>query len=251
MAATACRQTGVPANEPASVVRIAAAADLRFALDELTASFRREHPGTTVSVSYGSSGTFFAQLVSRAPFDLFLSADIAYPRELAARGLTIPASEFTYAVGRIAIWVPPGSPIDVAGLGMQALTAAGVTHVSIANPEHAPYGRAAEAAMRAAGVYDAVKSRLVLGENISQAMQFAQSGAAQVGVVALSLALAPAAIGGRYWIVPTDTYPPLEQGGAILNWAIDVNTARAFRSYLMSDPARALLARYGFSRPVA
>jgi molybdate transport system substrate-binding protein len=232
---------------PAAGLSIAAAADLRFALDELTAAFRRAHPEIAVSVSYGSSGTFFAQLVNGAPFDLFLSADVSYPRQLAARGLTIPGSEFTYAVGRIVVWVPASSPIDVARLGMRALDAPGVTHVSIANPEHAPYGRAAEAAMRSAGVYEAVRPKLVFGENVSQALQFVQSGSAEIGIVALSLAVSPAVAGsGTFWEVPLESYPRIEQGGTILRWSANPEAARLFRSLILADTGRAVLKRYGF-----
>jgi molybdate transport system substrate-binding protein len=247
-----CRQTPPPPSRPAPAVRIAAAADLRFALDELTAVFRQRHPGTVVTVSYGSSGTFFAQLVNHAPFDLFLSADIAYPRQLAERGLTVPGSAFTYAIGRIVVWVPAASPIDIEHLGMRALAAPEASHVAIANPEHAPYGRAAESAMRAAGVYDAAKPKLVFGENVSQAMQFVQSGSADVGVVALSLALSPTVgSAGRFWTVPVETYPRMEQSGVILRWAADVDAARLFRSFLLDEQARVVLKQYGFSLPGA
>lgn len=250
VAGAACRRQAPPASGAASAVRIAAAADLRAALDEIIVAFGAEHPGVAASASYGSSGTFFAQLTNRAPFDLFLSADLAYPRQLVERGLTVPGSEFTYAVGRIVLWVPAASSIDVERLGMSALTAPGVSHVSIANPEHAPYGRAAESAMRSAGVYDRVRPTLVFGENVSQAMQFVQSGSADIGMVALSLALSPAAASaGRYVVVPPDTYPSLEQGGAILKWAADVDASRLFRSFLLGDSARTVLARYGFSLP--
>ena len=229
-------------------MRIAAAADLRYALDELTPVFLKKEPGVTLTVSYGSSGTFFAQLLNRAPFDVFLSADVTYPRQLAERGLTLPDSEFIYAIGRLALWVPASSPLDVTRLGMRALAEPAVAHVSIANPEHAPYGRAAEAAMRSSGVYDVARPKLVYGENVSQALQFVQSGSADVGIVALSLALAPA-VGGRFWEVPASDYPRMEQGGAILQWASNPEAARALRSFLLGDEARAILKRYGFSLP--
>src|SRR5207302_10205655 len=149
-AGAACRR---PAT-PQAVVRVAAAADLRFALDELTTGFKAAHRDVDVTISFGSSGTFFAQLANHAPFDVFLSADMKYPQQLAERGLTLPGAEFTYAVGRIVLWTCATSPIGVTHAGMSALTDRRVMHVSIANPEHAPYGRAAQAAMRSAGVYD-------------------------------------------------------------------------------------------------
>jgi molybdate transport system substrate-binding protein len=243
------RSTPQGRSGPATV-RIAAAADLRFALEELTALFGKEHSDVAVSVSYGSSGTEYAQLVNRAPFDLFLSADVTYPRQLAQRGLTLPDAEFTYAFGRIVLWVPASSSIDVARLGMSALKEPTIAHVAIANPEHAPYGRAAEAAMRSAGVYDLVRSKLVFGENVSQALQFVQSGSADVGIVALSLALSPTvAHAGRFWEVPLDAYPRLEQGGTILQWASNPDAARSFRSFMLGADGRAVLKRYGFLAP--
>ena len=228
---------------------MAAAADLNAVLGDVIARFGGSHD-VDISVSYGSSGTFYAQLLNRAPFDLFLSADVAYPNQLAARGLTLPQSEFTYAIGRLALWAPASSPLDVERDGLQALTQASIAHVAIANPEHAPYGRAAVAAMQAAGVYDRARPKLVLGENVAQAMQFVQSGAADAGLVAMSLTLAPNVKGrGRLFEVPASTYPRLEQGGTILKWAADVDAARALRRFLLSADGQAILKQYGFSLP--
>ena len=215
-------------------------------------AFREAHSDVDVSASYGSSGTFYAQLLNQAPFDLFLSADLGFTRQLAERSLTVPGSDFTYAAGRIVLWVRASSPIDVGRLGMKALEADDVSHVAIANPEHAPYGRAAQAAMHAAGVYDLVKPRLVLGENVSQALQFVQSGSADIGIVALSLVLSPTLAGaGRFWEVPPDRYPRLEQGGTILRWASNPAAAWQFRSLMLGDEGRAVLGRYGFFLPGA
>jgi molybdate transport system substrate-binding protein len=230
-------------------VRIAAASDLNAALGDVITGFTASR-NIDVSVSFGSSGTFYAQLVNHAPFDLFLSADVAYPRQLAAKGLTVPDSEFAYANGRIVLWTPAASTIDVEDAGLQALTSDRIAHIAIANPEHAPYGRAAVAALTRAGVYDRVRSKLVFGENVAQAMQFASTGAADVGIVALSLAMAPASKGsGRWFEIPATDYPPIEQGGVILQWASDVAAARAFRSYLTSEVGRAILKQYGFAIP--
>ena len=242
---------GPAADSPArrGRVRVAAAADMNVALGELITRFGASHD-VDVSVSYGSSGTFYAQLLNQAPFDMFLSADVAYPNQLAARGLTVPQSEFTYAVGRLVLWVPSSSPLDVTHDGLQALTDALIAHIAIANPEHAPYGRAAVAAMQAAGVYDRARPRLVLGENVAQAMQFVQSGAADAGIVALSLVLAPNLKDkGRRFEIPASTYPRLEQGGTILKWAADVDAARALRGFLLSADGRALFTQYGFLLP--
>jgi molybdate transport system substrate-binding protein len=227
-------------------VRIAAASDLRFALEDVIKSLSKAHPGVTTSTVYGSSGTFFSQIENGAPFDVYLSADVSYPRKLLADGFGLSGSEFDYGVGRIVVWVPKGSPLAVESLGMQALTDPSVRKVAIADPEHAPYGKAAVAAMQTFGVYGRVKDKLVLGENITQAFQFVQSGAADVGVVALSLALAPQA-DGRYWQVPLDAYPRIEQGGVILRSTRDLSDARTFVAFLMGDEGRAILRRYGFS----
>jgi molybdate transport system substrate-binding protein len=229
---------------------LAAASDLRYALEEVVASFRRAHPGVDVSVSYGSSGNFYSQLLNGAPFDLFLSADIAYPRQLADRGLVVSGSLFGYARGRLVVWVPATSGLDVETLGLKALEVDSIRHVAIANPEHAPYGRAAESAMRSAGVLERVGPKLVLGENISQTLQFVQSGSADVGIVALSLALAPPVVGaGRYWIVPSEAHPPIEQGGAIMRTTTNPAGAEAFRRFLTGGEALAILQRFGFEAP--
>ncbi len=233
-----------------SELRIAAASDLKFAMDEVVQQFQKEHPETTVKVTYGSSGMFYFQLLNQAPFDLFFSADIGYPRKLAEQGLTLPHSEFSYAVGYLAVWVPNSSPIDVEQLKAEALRHPSVRHIAIANPRHAPYGRAAEAALRSWGLYQQVQDKLVLGENISQAFQFIQSGNAEIGIVALSLALAPSVKNqGRYWQAPLDIYPRLEQGGVILKWVKDPAAAQSFRSFVTGPKARLLLQRYGFSLP--
>jgi molybdate transport system substrate-binding protein len=224
-------------------VSIAAAADLRFALEEVSREFRAAHPDVDLAIAYGSSGNFYAQIRNQAPFDVFLSADVEYPRKLVQDGIGARDSLFVYAVGRIVVWVPASSPLDPA----TALRAASVRHVAIANPRHAPYGRAAEAALRSLGVYDGVAGKLVLGENVAQTLQFVQSGAADVGIVALSLALAPPVRGqGRYWEVPLEAYPKIEQGGVILK---ESKAAREFRSFLMAAGGRRILKEYGFFLP--
>lgn len=248
LASTGCAGAGVSGRAKGHV-RVAAAADLNAALPALVTRFRASHD-VDVSVSYGSSGTFYAQLLNRAPFDLFLSADIEYPRQLAARGLTIPDGEFTYAVGRLVLWVRATSPVDLAHGGLQSLAGSAVTHVAIANPEHAPYGRAAMAALQAAGVAERVRPKLVYGDSVAQALQFVQSGAAEAGIVALSLALAPNLEDQGRWVeVPLAAYPRMEQGGTILQWATDVESAKALRAFMVGADGRAMLKQFGFFVP--
>lgn len=230
-------------------IAVAAAADLKFALDEIVNAFAGARPGITVSVAYGSSGSFFAQLERGAPFDLFLSADEEYARRLADAGHTLEPA-FRYAVGRIVLWTPRSSGLTLDRAGIAAVKDPAVRHIAIANPRHAPYGRAAEAALRSLGVYAAVADKLVIGENVAQAAQFVQSGAAEVGLIALSLALAPAMREqGTYWEVPQEAYPRLAQSGVILRGTGNAGGARAFRGFLLGPAGRAILVRYGFALP--
>jgi molybdate transport system substrate-binding protein len=236
------------AAEARASVSVAAAADLRFAMDELVAAFREKHPAIDVRVTYGASGSFFAQLMNRAPFDLFFSADMDYPHHLIEQGLALPDSVFVYAVGHLVLWVPRDSSLDVEKLGMQILLDPSVRKIAIANPRHAPYGRAAEAALKSAGLYNQVQERLVYGENVTQAAQFVQSGSADVGLISLSLATAPALrSSGRYREIPQDAYPRMEQGGVILSWATDRRAAEALRAFVVGEQGKIILRRYGFS----
>jgi molybdate transport system substrate-binding protein len=229
-------------------IRIAAAADLKFAMGELSKKFEKQ-AGTTVNVTYGSSGNFFSQFQNGAPFDLFFSADIEYPRKLEAAGLVEPGSLYEYAIGGIVIWTPSDAKVDVGKGGWKSLLDASVEKIAIANPEHAPYGRAAVAALQKAGIYDSVKSKLVYGENISQAAQFVQSGNAQAGIVAKSLAVSPAMRDGKRWEIPADMHPALEQGAVILKDARNKIAARAFLEFVKSPSGRAILTNYGFEVP--
>ena len=238
------------AGGPSRVVRTAAAADLRFAMEDLVGAFSRDHPDIAVEPSYGSSGVFFAQLRNGAPFDLYFSADAAYPRRLTEEGLTLPDSEFIYAAGRIVLWTPRDSPLAVAERGDAALNDPRLKRLAIANPRHAPYGRAAEQALRSRGRREAVADKLVFGENVAQALQFAQSGAADAAVVALALALAPSIREeGVYWEFPLESYSRMEQGGAVMRGSKEPAAALAFRDFVLSEPGRAVLKRYGFFMP--
>ena len=233
----------------AGEISIAAASDLNFAFKEIVAGFEKQ-TGHSVKLSLGSSGNFFAQLSNGAPFDLFFSADISYPKKLEEAGLTEPGTLYLYAIGRIVMWVPKGSPIDVGLLGIKALEHPSVQKIAIANPKHAPYGRAAVAAMEHYKLYEQVKNKLILGENISQTAQFIQTGGADIGIIALSLALAPAMKeAGTFWEVPLTAYPRLEQGAVALKTAKDLKTARAFLDYIKSSEGTAVFKRYGFFLP--
>ena len=233
--------------QPAHKLRVAAAADLQFALSDLVKGFRAAHPDIEVETVFGSSGNFYAEIGNGAPFDLFFSADVEYPRRLIRDKLAIEDSLFVYGKGHLAVWVPKSSTLDLLKLKMTAVAAPDVKHVAIANPEHAPYGRAAVAALKATGVYDRIAGKIVLGESVGQAFQFVRSGAAEIGVVALSLAVAPAARDeGRYWEVPNSLYPKIEQAGVILSRTENREAARAFRSYMLTDAALRTLAAYGF-----
>ena len=239
--------TAAPAVESVSV---AAAADLKFALEEIVVKFKESHPDIRVQLSFGSSGNFYAQLSQRAPFDIFFSADVLYPKKLIEAGLAEAESKFTYAVGRIVVWTPNKSAIDLPKLGFAALRHPSARRIAIANPEHAPYGQAAGAALQKYGVYDAVKERLVFGENVAQAAQFVESGSADVGIIALSLALGPGLKGkGRYWEVPLEAYPRLEQGGVILSGAKNRRAARQLRDFVVSPAGAGILHTFGFFPP--
>jgi len=227
----------------AADVSVAAASDLSFAIKEIISAFERG-TGHKVRLTLGSSGNFYAQIVNGAPFDVFLSADIDYPRQLEKMGFGVPGSTFVYGVGAIGLWVPKNSRINLDALGMRALLEPAAKKIAIANPEHAPYGRAAVAAMQNAKVYDSAKGKLVFGENISQAAQFVQSGAADIGIIAASIARSePMSRSGSFWLVPKEMYPPLEQGAMLLKRA--GAGGKEFMEWLRRPESRAVLKKYG------
>jgi molybdate transport system substrate-binding protein len=235
-------------RKPCGTITVAAAADLTDAINEIAANFQKA-TGCTVRVSTGSSGNFLSQIENGAPFDVFFSADIEYPRKLEAEGLAAPGSTYLYAVGKIVLWVRNDSHLDVSK-GLAALRDPSVQKIAIANPQHAPYGRAAQQALQNAGVYDAVKDRLVLGENISQAAQFVESGNADAGIIALSLALSPGLKEkGRFSRIPETLYAPIEQGVVLVRTSKNPRGAQAFLDYIKTPATAALLERYGFTLP--
>jgi len=236
------------AAKPCGTVTVAAASDLTYAMNEIAANFEKA-TGCTVRLSLGSSGNFLTQIENGAPFDVFFSADIAYPKKLETEGLSAPGSTYLYAVGKIVLWTRKDSRVDISK-GFAALRDPAVQKIAIANPAHAPYGRAAEEALRKAGVYDAVKDRLVLGENISQTAEFAESGNADAGILALSIALAPGLEKeGRYWNIPEQLYAPIEQGVVLVRASPNPKGARQFLDYIKMPATAALLERYGFVLP--
>jgi molybdate transport system substrate-binding protein len=229
-------------------ITVAAAADLQFAFQDVAARFEKQ-TGHPVKLTFGSSGNFFAQIQNGAPFDVYFSADIDYPKRLQAAGLTEPGTLYEYATGKIVLWVPSGSKVDV-NKGLHALLDSNVNKIAIANPEHAPYGRAAVAAMKHENVYDKVSSKLVMGENISQTASLIISGGADVGIIALSLAVAPTMkTKGQYAEVPTDEYPTIEQAAVILKSSQSKEIARQFMAYIKTPEIQAVLRGYGFTMP--
>lgn len=245
----AVQSADVPA-EMDHEVSIAAASDLRFALDELLTEFANQQPNIKAKATYGSSGNFYSQLVNRAPFDMFLSADVDYPHKLVEQDLGLAKTEFSYAVGHIVVWVSNQSPLKVEETGIHTLLDPSLKKIAIANPKVAPYGRAAEAALKSLQVYDKIKEKLVLAENIAQAAHFVESGSAEIGILSQSLSVSPAMKDkGRSWLVPETAHPAIEQGGVIMNWAKDRESAEALRAFLTSDVGRAILKKYGFAEP--
>ncbi len=227
---------------------IAAAADLNFAFREIVADYERT-TGEHVRLVFGSSGNFYSQIQNGAPFDLYFSADIAYPKKLIDEGLAVPGSLYQYARGRIVLWVLKESSIKVES-GMEILLDPAIKKIAIGNPKHAPYGRAAVSAMEYYKVYDRVKDKFVLGENISQTAQFVQSGNVDIGIIALSLALAPTVQSlGRYWLIPEEAHPAIDQGAAIVKASKNQERARKFLEHLQTPAMRAIMKRYGFVLP--
>ena len=238
-----------PSASRAAAPGVAAASDLKFALDEIAAVYARE-TGRSLRLAYGSSGNFRRQIAEGAPFELFLSADESYVLALAQEG-RLEDEGVLYAVGRLVLFAPTGSPVDPGqGLpGLAALARAGrVAKLAIANPAHAPYGRAAKEALQGAGAWEPLEGRLVLGENVSQAAQFAASGNAAAGLFAFSLTFTPAVAGkGRFALVPESAHAPLRQRMALVKGA--GADARAFYRYLQGPAARTVFSRYGFALP--
>lgn len=245
-AVTACLALLALRAAAAEPVRVAAASDLRYALAELRTQHVSARPGASIELVFGSSGKLAAQIANGAPFDLFFSADAAYPRRLRDKGLCAGEPRL-YARGRLVVWCPrePAGSVTIADLAAPRFR-----KLAIANPRHAPYGHRARQALEKAGVLSAVEQRLVLGENVSQAAQLVESGAAEVGLVALSLLFNPSLErADRYTLVPESMHQPLDQSFCVLERAAANSEAVAFASYCESLAARDTLRRYGFATP--
>jgi molybdate transport system substrate-binding protein len=240
---------GAAARGQGAQISVAAAADMTFALAEISKEYEAQ-THNKLKIIYGSSGNFFSQIQNGAPFDVFLSADLEYPRKLQAAGLVDPGTLFRYAIGAIALWCPSDLDLDPKAANWKVLMDPRVQKIAVANPAHAPYGRAGLAALKKAGIYDQVQAKLVYGENISQAAQFVQSGNAQVGIIALSLALSQPMKSGRTWEIPGDMHEPIVQAAVVLKRAKDKAGARSFINFLKSDVARGILVDYGFTFPM-
>ncbi|HRE18089.1 MAG TPA: molybdate ABC transporter substrate-binding protein [Rhodocyclaceae bacterium] len=230
----------------AEKITIAAASDLKFALDEIVSSFRKANPGDEIEVVYGSSGKLQTQIQQGAPYDLYFAADIAYARSLQQAGFAESAPE-THAFGRIVLW---SATLDARQLTLENLTDPTITRIAIANPRHAPYGKRAMEALQAAGVWEKIQSKLIYGENIAHTAQFVQTGNAQVGIIALALVLNPELAGkGGYWLIPEKLHAPLEQGFIITRRAAGNALARRFAAYMHDQATRSVMRRYGFLLP--
>lgn len=225
---------------------IAAAADLKFALEEIVIRFNRIHPAANIATIYGSSGKFSTQIRQGAPFDLYFSADIAYPQALYEDGFAASKVQ-PYGTGRIVLW---SSNLNASKMSLADLTDPAVFRIAIANPQHAPYGKRAEEALRMTGMWTKVESKLVYGENVAQAAQFIQSGNAQIGIIALSLALSPELVKqGSYALIPENQHQPLHQGFIIIKRAANNPLALAFAQFMLSEDTLSIMSRYGFELP--
>jgi len=226
-------------------IGVAAASDLQFVFKEVAARFEQQ-TGNSVKLSFGSSGNFFSQIQNGAPYDLFFSADVEYPQKLESSGLTEPGTLQQYAKGKIVLWIATDSGLDVSR-GLNILLQPAVKKIAVANPAHAPYGRAAVAALKAAGIYDKIMDKLIYGENVSQTAQFVASGNAQAGILALSLAVSPMMKSkGTYFVIPEDSYPRLDQVGVVLRSSKEKEIAECFLDFMKTPDITVLMKEYGF-----
>lgn len=227
-------------------ITVAAAADLKYAMDALVAGFQRQFPADEVAVVYGSSGKFATQIQQGAPFDLYFSADAAFPARLVEQGDAVSPVRL-YARGRLVLW---STTLPAQALTLQVLRDPRVKRVAMANPAHAPYGQRAQQALTQAGLWDQVRPKLIYGENIAQAAQFVQTGNAEVGLIALSLVSGPdRQVAGTYRLVDEHLHQRLDQGFVITRTGAGKPLARRFADHVIARPSRAIMASYGFVSP--
>lgn len=232
----------------AETLYIAAASNLVYCLEELNSQFKKQYPNLEIKVTTGASGNFFAQIQQNAPYEVYLSADVIYPQQLVDKQLADAKTLSIYARGQAVLWTN-NKNIDL-NQGLSVLTQTNIKRIAIANPEHAPYGQAAKAALQQAKMWQAIQPKLVLGENIAQTLQFVQTQNADVGVVALSLLRAPQLAGqGQYWLIPTHFYPPLEQAMVVTKRGKNNPLAYDYLKFIKSPSAQKILADYGFLAP--
>jgi len=239
-------QTGGPAS---ATLTVSAAADLTYAFGEIGKQFEAE-TGNRVVFNFGSTGQLAQQIERGAPVDLFAAANVSYIDDLKQKGLVMSNTKQLYARGRITLWTRADNPLQITKL--EDLTRPEIVHIAIANPEHAPYGVAARAAMQAAGVWEAVQPKLVLGENVQQTLQYAETGNVDVAIVALSLSVPAAAKQdelGHWTLIPQELHPPIDQALAVITGTKNEAAARAFAAYVNSPQGRPIMRKYGFVLP--
>lgn len=225
---------------------IAVASNMRFAMNEIVDEFEKKIQAE-IQVAYGSSGSITAQLMAGAPFDIFFSADEALPRRLISKGAALEDKLYRYGTGQIVLWVPADSPIKLKEDEMSALLHPSVRKIAIANPRHAPYGIAAVSALKNAGLYDRLRPRLVLGENISETAHFVRSGSAEIGILSYSHAISSSLKEfGRLWLVPAASYPSLNQGAIILRQSQNVDLSKAFIAFIINGKGREIMNHHGY-----
>lgn len=233
----------VPVHAQTSL-RLAAAADLEPVIPPILEQFRQS-TGIRVETTYQASAMLTTQIMNGAPFDIFLSADLGYPTRLIDGGLAEGPAPVTYARGTLVLWTRKDSALSPS---LELLHNPALKRLAIANPERAPYGRAAVAALTRLNLYDDLKPRLVTAENIAQAAQFADSGNADAGLISLTSAMTPRmATAGNYFVVPRDLYPPIEQGAVIVSKSAHREKARKLLEFLLSAPVQAQLAKSGLT----
>ena len=242
----ACLLLASAASAAERVLYIAAASDLATCLPELERLFMQSRDGVKIKSSFGASGNFVAQIRKGAPFEVFMSADQRYPATLIEDGFALADTLTHYATGHIVMW--SAQPLPDIQRGLMMLTQPRFRHIAIANPDHAPYGQAAKRALEAAGIWSAIDHKLVRGENIAQALQFVQSGNAEIGIVALSLLKQPAFAGTRYYEIPQHYYSPIRQYAVVTKRGDGSSLAREFVTFLLTPEAQAVFARFGLKR---